>query len=93
MYRFYNKVQNAHFYTEDSYEAEYIRTNLANFRDEGIAFQAHQQNGFGLSPLYRFYNTQTGTHFYTASSTERDHVIATLTGVMNYENVAFYVEV
>ena len=93
VYRFYNKVQNAHFYTADSYEAEYIRTNLANFRDEGIAFQAHQQNGFGLSPLYRFYNTQTGTHFYTASSTERDHVIATLTGVMNYENVAFYVEV
>lgn len=92
VYRFYNAEKGAHFYTANEQEVAHIQSALPQFSYEGVAFQAHSQETADSMPLYRFYNVQTGTHFYTANQVERDHVVLTLAGSMNYEGVAFYVD-
>lgn len=93
VFRFYNTKTGTHFYTADSSEAQNIKVQLSYLTYEGVAYQAHSQNSDGTHELYRFYNHTTGTHFYTASDAEMEHVKVTLAGVMNYEGVAYYVDV
>ncbi len=92
IFRFYNTTTNTHFYTGSSAEAENVRAHLSNFNYEGVAYQAHSSESTNTTELYRFYNTNTGTHFYTASHTEMENVKVNLAGVMNYEGVAYYVD-
>lgn len=93
VFRFYNLATNTHFFTANQAEANSIRASLPNYRYEGVAYQAHNQDtGAATTELYRFFNTQTGTHFYTASAEEMANVRLTLSGTMNYEGVAYYVD-
>ena len=88
IYRFAKISSGAYFYTGSQAEAGYIRANLPDFRDEGIAFyQSDEASGV---PVYRFANTTNGGYFYTASTWERDNTIANYPH-MRYEGSTFSV--
>ncbi|RYE51260.1 MAG: hypothetical protein EOP21_01850 [Hyphomicrobiales bacterium] len=87
VYRFYNTVTQAHFFTPSASERDIIQGTLPDFRYEGVGFKAvvEQPNA---DPIFRFYNAETQTHFFTPSVTERDAVING--GLLRYEGVGFY---
>lgn len=89
VYRFFNTLTNAHFYTASVTERDHVRATLPYLQYEGEAFQASAQGATGLSPVYRFYNQQTGVHFYTISGDERAFVQANYPQFI-YEGVAYY---
>lgn len=89
VYRFYNTVTHAHFYTDNLLEREFVITNYPVFTYEGAVYQAYNGPVPTTSTVYRFYNTQTGVHFYTISAAERDYVIATYHDY-DYEGPAWY---
>ncbi len=89
VYRFYNTLTGAHFYTTSATERDSTRSRLPNFRYEGAAFEASSTSAPGLAPVYRFYNTQTGVHFYTISESEKDRVRDGL-AQFRLEGVAYY---
>lgn len=73
VYRFYNAVAGAHFYTASAAERDFLIANDSRLRYEGISFYAYVRGAQDLAPVYRLYNTVTGTHFYTISAGERDY--------------------
>lgn len=83
VYRFFNTIDNAFFYTINPDErAVVLRNSGPNNRDQvdwpyvyqGSKFQsAHSYPG--AVPLYRFYNTQTGHHFFTVNENERAYIL------------------
>ena len=75
VYRFYNVNTNAHFYTNNSLERDYVSANWPQFHYEGVAYQTYKQKTGATTAVYRFYNTVTGIHFYTISADERDLVM------------------
>lgn len=89
VFRFYNRVTSAHFYTSSVAERDSVRANMPFMTYEGAAFQASSRSDTGLSPVFRFFNRQTGVHFYTISAAERDHIRRTLPQ-FTYEGVAYY---
>ena len=93
IFRFYNENTNTHFFTANAEEAEHVKNNLASFVDEGIAYEAYATNIENSSALHRFFNTETGSHFYTTSEAEMESVKVELAGVMNYEGIAYYVDI
>ena len=93
IYRFFNTATGTHFYTGSVEERDNVLANLDSFNYEATAYHAYSTKVEGTTELYRFYNTQTGTHFYTANVAEMQNVNATLSGVYNYEGVAYYVDV
>lgn len=92
VHRFYNVTNNAHFYTANEQEVAAIRATFPSMLYEGLAYQAHATATENSTALYRFFNTKTGTHFYTANENEKENVLLTLSGTMNYEGIAFYVD-
>lgn len=78
VFRFFNLVTGAHFYTNNPIERDDIIANLSGYQYEGTAFYAHAQRSADLESVERFYNTHTQSHFYTISASERDHVRANL---------------
>lgn len=89
VYRFYNTLNGAHFYTTSAAERDSTRSRLPNFRYEGAAFDASSTSAPGLAPVYRFYNSQTGVHFYTISESEKDRIRDGL-AQFRLEGVAYY---
>lgn len=92
IFRFYNSATETHFYTGSEVERDAVIARFPTFHYEGVAYQAHGTEAAGTTELYRFYNFQTGTHFYTASQAEMESVRANLSGVFNFEGVAFFVD-
>ena len=93
IFRFFNTATGTHFYTGSIEERDNVIANLDSYNYEATAYHAYSTKVDGTTELYRFYNTQTGTHFYTANVAEMQNVKATLSGVYNYEGVAYYVDV
>lgn len=93
VFRLYNSATNTHFYTSSQAEATTILENISTFSLDGTAYQAHSSASEGTTELYRFFNTQTQTHFYTANEAEMQSVRTNLSGIYNYEGVAYYVDV
>jgi hypothetical protein len=91
VYRFYNLVTGVHFYTITASEAATVRAQPGTYRDEGIAWYARERTNPSATsiPVYRFFRPSVGTHFYTVSTAERDSIIQNLSGVYNYEGVAY----
>jgi hypothetical protein len=92
LFRFYNEITGAHFYTIDVAERDHVIATWPQFKYEqwigkAIAGNTAQESGQVL--VYRFYNHITGAHFYTTSAAERDHVIATWPDRFNYEGAKF----
>ena len=91
VYRFYNVRTNAHFYTNNALERDYVQANYADFKYEGAAYQAYKQQAGATSAVYRFYNTVTGIHFYTISGAERD-LILQIYPDYKYEGPSWYAQ-
>lgn len=89
IYRFFNTLTGAHFYTASIEERDSVRANLPTLRYEGVAFYANNSPARGLSPVYRFYNTSTGVHLYTISESEKTSIQNSLP-VFRYEGIAYY---
>lgn len=90
VWRFYNGLTGAHFFTRNAAERDHIQSHLSPpYAYEGQAFFVASTASAGLSPVHRFYNTRTGVHFYTISETERRHVAANLPHFA-YEGVAYH---
>lgn len=90
LYRFYNKVNGAHFYTiSEAEKANIIAKYAATYTYEGVAYNV-ASSAAGNAPVYRFYNVTNGTHFYTASDAEKANVIAKYPKIFTYEGIAFY---
>jgi hypothetical protein len=87
VYRFYNVVTQAHFFTASESERDIIRNTLPDFRYEGVGFKAVVEQP-GADPIFRFDNPETKTHFFTANVAERDTVMNA--GVLHYEGVGFF---
>jgi len=92
VFRFYNTKTGFHFYTNSILERAFVKDNLPDYRDEGVAYKAYVKDNGPQEELYRFFNTQTGAHFFTTSETERDGIVTNLPS-FRYEGVAFYVDV
>lgn len=90
VYRLYNSANGAHFYTISEEEKDYVLEYMPSFSAEGVAFYAYATQVEGSLPVCRFFNLLTGSHFFTISETERDGIIATMSGVLAYEGIAFY---
>ena len=91
VYRFYNSVTAAHFYTNNQLERDYVIANYPTYSYEGAAYYAYNSATPGTSAVYRFYNTRTRVHFYTINPAERDYVIATLPD-FHYEGPTWYAQ-
>ena len=91
VYRFYNVNTNAHFYTNNSLERDYVSANWPQFHYEGVAYQTYKQQTGTTSAVYRFYNTVTGIHFYTISADERD-LILQIYPDYKYEGPSWYAQ-
>ncbi|MCW8088449.1 hypothetical protein [Sabulicella glaciei] len=86
--RFLNTANGTHFYTASNFEAGSIRSNLAHFENEGLAFKVAPVGASNTADVYRFFNSQKGSHLYTTSTVERDHILSHLPNY-RYENVAY----
>ncbi|WP_428524893.1 hypothetical protein [Roseibium sp.] len=89
VFRFYNTMQDSHFYTASTEERDSILANLDHFQLEGVAFTTTATSIDGTA-LHRFYNQQTTHHFFTTSDNEKARIEADLPGYA-YEGVAMYV--
>ena len=84
VYRFFNVLSQAFFYTTNPQERSEVVRNAGPDNEKGTDWPyvyqgpkyqtAHSYSG--AVPLYRFYNTETGHHFFTISEEERDYVKA-----------------
>ena len=88
IFRFFNRSTGTHFYTANIDEKNFVKTYLANFNYEGVAFQTEATAQTGHA-VYRFYNTNMDSHFYTISDYERDFVRQNLSNYQ-YEGQVFY---
>ena len=77
VYRFYNNLTGAHFFTQSLSEKNYVLATFPQFSFIRNAFNSYSIPTAGTSPVYRFYNYITQSHFYTISAAERAYVIAT----------------
>jgi hypothetical protein len=95
VFRFWSDTQQAHFYTIDEEEKEYvIATYLENvWHYEGIAFYAFADGNqpTDATAVHRFWSDTQQAHFYTIDEEEKEYVIATYPEhVWRYEGIAFY---
>lgn len=77
IYRFYSQLYNAHFYTADEGEKDYV---VNNFPDEiwlleGTAYHAYPlAYGGSSNTVWRFWSPTYQNHFFTANDAEKDFV-------------------
>ncbi|MDO5624225.1 MAG: trypsin-like peptidase domain-containing protein [Pseudomonadota bacterium] len=88
IYRFYNRVTGAHFYTINPLERDFVIAAIPDYTYEDTAYSAYVGEVSNASPVYRFYNRVTGVHFYTINPRERDYVNAALPD-FDYEGPAW----
>lgn len=72
VYRVYDFLTGAHFYTANASERN-TRITDGRYRDEGASFDSA-----GVNTVERFYNPTTQTYFYTINPAERDAVLNSL---------------
>ena len=90
VFRFYNKTNGTHFYTDSWSERNTIIAKYpAIYAYEGIAYKAKPTSN--PQPLYRFYSSVIGSHFYTASLAEKNQVVANLSHIYTYEGLSYRV--
>lgn len=90
VYRMYNSLSGAHFYTASAVERDNVLATMDYFSLEGIAFFVFLYPEPGTLPVYRFYVPQTGSHFFTISEAEKNLLISSGQTIKNYEGVAWY---
>jgi hypothetical protein len=95
VYRFWNKISGAHFYTIHEEERGKLLNEYAHvFEYEDIAFYVFASQQTSTVPVYRFWyngSAEKNSHFYTISESERDKLINEYSHVYVPEGIAFYV--
>jgi parallel beta-helix repeat protein len=94
VYRIYSSTSQDHFLTIDVNERNQVEQsyNPAEWRYEGIAFDAFTTQVSGTVPLYRFFSPTYQGHFYTANPDEWNYVKSSYpANIWTYEMIAFYV--
>ncbi|MRR12123.1 hypothetical protein EG835_06570, partial [bacterium] len=88
VYRFYNFVNNTHFFTPSEDERQMILATWPDiFELDGVAYFVDPERNHDR--LYRFYNKVSRSHFYTASSDEKDSIIRNLPHVFDYDGPTY----
>ena len=95
VHRFWSDVNQAHFYTINEEEKEYV---IATYPEnewyyEGIAFYAFADGNqpTDAKAVHRFWSDVNQAHFYTINEEEKEYVIATYPeNEWYYEGIAFY---
>ncbi len=93
VYRFYSQNNRAHFYTNSEAEKNLVGTTypIEEWKCEGVAWQAFNNQNEGRLPVYRFWSDLHRAHFYTISEQEKKHVEKTYQPAeWRYEGVAYY---
>jgi endo-chitodextinase len=90
IYRFYNPVTLAHFYTADAAEKNALQQTPAGrgWSYEGIAFHAYRGADNERTPIHRFWDGLRGIHWYRAGPLPAFSPALPSTTV--YEGIAFY---
>lgn len=96
LYRFYNSVTGAHFYTISDDQAQRVRDLYSPpFDDEGIGYYVYSEAASDRTAVYKFYNATTGAHLYVAGEEARDSVLDRFSDLFAIEprtgEPAFYV--
>ena len=89
VYRFFNRVTGAHFYTANAQERDQVIATYPAFQYENVAFYASTQMQQGLDPVFRFFNRNTSAHFSTIDAFERNQVKIYYPGFID-EGIAWY---
>ncbi len=88
VYRMYNTKTSEHLYTTSVTEYGLCgKGAYADWRAEGVAWQAPEAGASGSKPVYRLFNRISGDHHYTTSTGERASLLAS--GDWRNEGVAF----
>ncbi len=93
VHRFWSGALNAHFYTIDEDEKQFVMANYPGiWTYEGVGFYAYPegQQPVGTKPIYRFWSNRLGCHFYTMNEDEKNLVIAEYDYTWTYEGIAWY---
>ena len=90
VYRLYNRLSGAHFYSSSREELQRILNNLWYFSIEGVAFFVFPTPEPGTLPVYRFFVPSTGSHYFTISEAEKNQLVNSGQQVRNYEGIAWY---
>lgn len=90
VYRFYNFVNNTHFFTPSASERDTVIARWSNtYRFEGVAYRTNVMNN--TTPLTRLYNKVSGSHFYTASWNEAASALAKWPAVFQLDGPTYAV--
>jgi Repeat of unknown function (DUF5648) len=79
VYRFFDVVTHAHFFTDSAAERANINDTPslhAEYQDEGVACQDYTAAGPGTFALERFFNTISHMHTYGASAAENASIMS-----------------
>ncbi len=90
VYRMYNTLSGAHFYTANQNEVLSVMETLPFFSLEGVAFFVFLSPEPGTLPVYRFWVPETASHYFTISEAEKNQLIASGQQVRIYEGIAWY---
>ncbi len=90
VYRMYNSLSGAHFYTASEIEKNNVLATLDYFTLEGVAFYVFLWAEQGTLPVYRFYVPETGSHFFTIDEAEKNLLISSGQQTRIYEGIAWY---
>lgn len=93
VYRFWSPDNEAHFYTINTAEKNYIQNNYPTniWTYEGVAFSAYTTKVVESKPVYRFWSPDNEAHFFTISSDEKDLIVNSYPeNIWTYEGIAYY---
>ena len=90
VYRFYNRVNGSHFYTDSAAERDMVNATWPHiYTDEGPTYYLNPLNN--TTPLTRLYNKQVGSHFYTVNPAEAANAVATWPNVFSSDGPTYEV--
>lgn len=92
VYRLFNRISGAHFYTANREEMLGVLGHPARiFSYEGIAFYTLLSPEPGSQPVHRFYAPPTGSHFFTISEAEKNQLQGSMSSdQLDYDGVAWF---
>ncbi|MEL6788174.1 MAG: hypothetical protein AAFO76_12355, partial [Cyanobacteria bacterium J06607_15] len=93
--QYFNNDTDAHLFTMNTVEQDYIQNNLENYDSLGVAYYAfaYEPEELETIPVYRLLNEETGTHMLVSDRRELDYIQDNLPN-FNLENnseAVFYV--
>jgi len=90
VYRFYNRTNGTHFYTDSASERDMVNATWPHiFTDEGPCYYLNPANN--TTPLTRLYNKQVGSHFYTSSTSEAANAVDTWPNIFRWDGPTYAV--